>query len=90
VLKARGFKVFPEQPESAIMVIVVGADVNLRRMSKDVHEGGVFVSSVIYPAVAKNESRLRISLTAAHTREELDKALDVLTDAGHRHGVVSS
>ena len=87
-LKERGFKVFPEQPESAIMVIVVGADIGLRRMSREVHEGGVFVSSVIYPAVAKNESRLRISLTAAHTRAELDKALDVLTSAGRRHGVL--
>ena len=70
------------------MVIVVGADIGLRRMSREVHEGGVFVSSVIYPAVAKNESRLRISLTAAHTRAELDKALDVLTSAGRRHGVL--
>lgn len=87
-LKERGFRVFPDQPESAIMVIVVGADVVLRQMSREVHNAGVFVSSVIYPAVARNESRLRISLTADHTREELDKALDVLTVAGRRYGVL--
>jgi glycine C-acetyltransferase len=87
-LKERGFKVFPEQPESAVMVIVVGADVTLRQMSKAVHEAGVFVSSVIYPAVAKNESRLRISLTAAHSRADLDLALDVLGAEGRRFGLI--
>ncbi len=87
-LKTRGFKVFPEQPESAIMVIAVGADVTLRQMSKAVHEAGVFVSSVIYPAVAKNESRLRISLTAAHSQDDLDRALNVLSMQGKRFGIV--
>ncbi len=89
-LTSRGFKVFPEQPESAIMVIVVGADMTSRSMSKDVHEAGVFVSSVIYPAVAKNESRIRISLTADHTREELDQALEVLTQVARSHGLLAT
>lgn len=87
-LKQRGFTVFPGQPESAIMVVVVGADVVLRQISKAVHEAGVFVSSVIYPAVAKNESRLRISLTASHEKEDLDLALDVLSEVAERHGIV--
>lgn len=87
-LKARGFKLFPETPESAIVVIVIGSDKLLRTISREIHEANLFVNSVVYPAVSKNASRLRISLSASHTREDLDQALEILTFIGVKHKVV--
>jgi glycine C-acetyltransferase len=86
-LKRLGFTVFPDQPESAVMVVVVGDDVKLRLASRAIHEAGVFLSSVIYPAVGKNQSRFRISLTAIHTRDDLDKALSVLAAVGEAYNI---
>lgn len=87
-LKSAGFVVFPDPPESAVITIPVGKDSVIRAMSKDLYDNGLFTSSVVYPAVAPNHGRLRISLSAAHMRDELDQALDVLTTFGGKHGVI--
>jgi len=41
---------------------------------------------VRYPAVGKHRSRLRISVTAAHTREDLREAADIIARVLDRHG----
>jgi glycine C-acetyltransferase len=87
-LKSRGFKVLPPTPESAIIVFVVGSNALLRTMSREVHDANLFINSVVYPAVSKNASRLRISLSATHTRTDLDQALDILTAIGVKHKIV--
>jgi 8-amino-7-oxononanoate synthase len=88
-LKNLGFNVFPDPPESAVMVINVGDDKKLRAASKAVHEAGVFINTVVYPAVGKNQSRLRISLSAIHTHADLDQALDVLARVGTQYGLAA-
>jgi glycine C-acetyltransferase len=88
-LKGRGFNVFPETPESAVMVIIVGADTKLRAASKAIHDAGVFVNTVVYPACGKDEARLRISLTSIHRREDLDRALDVRVKMGSIYELVN-
>ena len=77
-LKALGFQVYPDPPQSGIMTIVVGQDNTVRNMSKSIYEAGLFVGSAAYPAVPKNEGRLRFGLSAGHTREDLDCALNVM------------
>ena len=52
-------------------------------------ERGVFAQGIGYPTVAKGRARLRTIVTATHTEEELDRALDVLGDAAKRLGVLS-
>jgi len=87
-LKEAGFEVFPDPPQSAIMTIVIGPDTAVRRLSKAVYEKGLFVSTVAYPSVPRDASRLRISLSAAHSREDLDEALRILTDVGREHELI--
>ncbi len=45
-------------------------------------ERGIYASPVVYPAVAPSESRIRLGVIATHTRENLDKTLDVFKDVG--------
>lgn len=87
-LKKRGFTVCPDPPQSAVIAVVIGSDIKLRKISRAIHEAGVFLNSVVYPAVRKNFSRLRISLSACHTREDLDYSLEVLANTGREYGII--
>jgi glycine C-acetyltransferase len=87
-LKALGFDVYPSRPESAIMIITIGDEVKLRKMSKEVHEAGIYVNPVPFPAVPKNMSRFRFSLMSTHTREDIDETLDVFKKVGKKYGVI--
>jgi len=62
--------------ESAIIPIIIGDEIKLRKISKRLHELGIYVNSVVYPAFPKNGCRLMLSVMATHTREDLDTALE--------------
>jgi 7-keto-8-aminopelargonate synthetase-like enzyme len=88
-LKDLGFRVFPDPPESAIVTIPVGLDTTVRAVSKRLYELGLFASTVAYPAVPRDEGRIRLSVSAAHSRGDLDCALGVLRTAGREFGLVT-
>ncbi len=85
-LKRLGFRVV--EGHSAIIPILIGDDIKLRKMSAEIHEQGVFLNSVFYPAVPKNSSRIRMSLMATHSREDLDSTLSVLEQTGKKYGII--
>lgn len=87
-LKLLGFNVSPSPPQSAIVLILIGDEVRLRKMSKKIHNAGVFLNAVPYPAVPKDQCRFRLSLMATHTREDLDMTLDALKEVGREFGVI--
>ena len=45
-------------------------------------EEGVYVIGFFYPVVPKGEARIRVQLSAAHTKEHLDKAINAFTKIG--------
>ncbi len=67
---------------SAIIPIMIGNELITRKIGKRLHELGIFVNPILYPAVPKNKTRLRLSVMATHTRADLDRALDALETAG--------
>jgi glycine C-acetyltransferase len=85
-LKSLGFNVV--NSESAIIPIIIGDDLALRKISKRIHEEGVYLNAIPYPAVPKGKSRLRLTLMATHTQEDLDKALEVLEKVGIEFGIL--
>jgi glycine C-acetyltransferase len=48
----------------------------------------VYIKGLWYPVVPKGEARLRAQISAAHTREQLDRALDAFRVVGRRFGVI--
>jgi len=85
-LRRLGFDIGPTQ--TAIVPILVGNDAKLREISRRVHEEGIFVNPVYYPAVPKRLSRLRLSLMATHTSSDLDQTISVIEKVGREFGVI--
>jgi len=69
------------KPESAITTIIVPENRNIRRIGKRIHNDGIFLNTIEYPAVPKNVERLRISLMAVHTEEDIIKLVQLLEKA---------
>lgn len=51
-------------------------------------EKGIYVIGFFYPVVPKGQARIRVQISAAHTREHLDKAIDAFKQVGRDLGVV--
>ena len=51
-------------------------------------EKGIYVIGFFYPVVPKGQARIRVQLSAAHTREHLDRAIQAFIEVGKTLGVV--
>lgn len=72
-----------------IVPVMVGEAPIAMDMSEELLNLGVYVRGLWYPVVPKGEARLRVQISAAHTREDLDRALDAFARAGKKLGVIS-
>lgn len=87
-LKDAGFNTGPSN--TPIIPVVVGEDMMAFQMCRRLFEEGVFVNSVISPAVEKGDALIRLSLMATHTEDEVHRAMDILTAVGRELGVIGA
>ena len=66
---------------SAILPLVIGRESDAANLSDRLLAEGVFVPAIRYPTVARGKARLRITVSAAHSPEEVSQLLEVLGDA---------
>ena len=64
--------------QSAILPLMVGAEAEAIVLSEQLLEAGVFVPPIRYPTVARGEARLRITVSATHSSDDIKKLLEVL------------
>jgi glycine C-acetyltransferase len=57
-------------------------------MSDLLLEQGVFVTGFGFPVVPQGQARVRCQISASHTREDLDRAVDAFKRVGARLGIV--
>lgn len=69
-----------ERSPSAIVPIVIGDEAKAMQISAKLQEQGILIPAIRYPTVAKGQARLRASLMATHTREQLQTAATVMAD----------
>jgi glycine C-acetyltransferase len=74
--------------ESPITPVVAGDSAKANRLSDRLFEEGVFAQAIGYPTVAKDKARVRTIVTATHTREDLQYALDAFERVGRELGLV--
>ena len=58
------------------------------QFSKELFEEGIFVQSIGYPTVPKGKARIRVMISAVHTKEDLDFALEKFEKVGKKLGVI--
>jgi glycine C-acetyltransferase len=75
--------------ESPITPVIVGEAPMAAQMSDRLFQAGVFAQSIGFPTVPRGQARLRTIVTATHTREDLDYALEMFEKVGKELGVIS-
>src|SRR3954468_2883758 len=74
--------------ESPITPVIVGDGALTMRLSDGLFAQGVFAQGIAFPTVARDKARVRTIVTATHTREDLQFALDVFKRVGTELGIV--
>jgi 8-amino-7-oxononanoate synthase len=72
---------------SQVMPVMVNNDSKVLGIAEKIQERGLFLNPVTYPAVPKHKSRLRISVSAAHTEEDLEAAVKVIRGVLAEEGI---
>jgi glycine C-acetyltransferase len=76
------------QSETPITPIIVGKGDLAMRFSDELFASGVFAQGIGFPTVPESRSRMRTIVTATHTEEQLQRALDVIGHVGRQLGIV--
>jgi len=74
--------------ETPIIPVVTGTFERTFKFWRALFDAGVFTNAVIPPAVPPNSCRIRTSLIATHTREQMDRVLDIFARVGKALGVI--
>ena len=74
--------------ETPITPVIVGEAKTAYELSRALFEEGVLATGIGFPTVAKGKARVRTIVTATHTRDELDRALEAFRKVGHQLGIV--
>jgi glycine C-acetyltransferase len=73
--------------ESPITPVIAGEGALAMKLSDRLFEEGVFAQGIAFPTVARDKARVRTIVTATHTRDELQFALDVFAKVGRELGL---
>jgi glycine C-acetyltransferase len=74
--------------ESPITPVIAGEGSRAMKLSDRLFEEGVFAQGIAYPTVARDKARVRTIVTATHTRDELQFALDKFKKVGTELGLI--
>lgn len=86
-MSRRGFRIAPG--DHPIVPILLGEATLAARMAEAMLERGVYVVAFSYPVVPQGKARIRVQVSAAHTTEDLDFAMDAFLAVGRELGITS-
>ncbi|MFY9256110.1 MAG: glycine C-acetyltransferase [Fuerstiella sp.] len=86
-ITAAGFRVL--DGEHPIIPVMIGDAALATKMSNELLKKGIYVVGFSFPVVPKGEARIRTQMSAAHTIEDLQKAVDAFTEVGKSLGVIA-
>lgn len=78
-LRKRGFNL--ENCQTAITPVIIGNSYTAEEVTNFLHNRGVFVNCVPYPASPRKKERIRMSVSALHTKDDLKKVILLLEEA---------
>ena len=57
-------------------------------MSRDLYDEGIYVVGFYYPVVPKGQARIRVQISAAHSKEQINRLVDAFVKVGQKHKVI--
>ena len=85
LMKRSGFAV--SEAQHPITPIMLGDEKKAVQMAKALFDEGIYVIGFAFPVVPKGKARIRVQISAAHTREDIEKAVEKFSLVGKRFGV---
>jgi glycine C-acetyltransferase len=85
-MEERGFDIKPG--DHPIVPIMFYDAPTSAAIADELLERGIYVISFSYPVVPKGEARIRVQMSAAHSREQLNRAIDAFTEVAQKHDVI--
>lgn len=86
-MKEKGFDI-PDGDAAIVPVMLYDAPLS-QKMAEKLMDEGIYVIGFFYPVVPKGKARIRVQLSAAHTRKHLDQAIAAFEKVGRELGVIS-
>ncbi len=86
-MKVKGFDI-PDGDAAIVPVMLYDAPL-AQKMAEKLMDEGIYVIGFFFPVVPRGKARIRVQLSAAHTREQLDQAIEAFTKVGKELGVIS-
>jgi glycine C-acetyltransferase len=87
-MKRLGFDI--GQSQTPITPIMLGEAPLAQEFSRRLFEEGVFAMAIGYPTVPKGKARIRVMISAAHERQDLDRGLEAFARVGRSLGVIGA
>jgi glycine C-acetyltransferase len=85
-LVAAGFTLKPGN--HPILPVMIGDAALASRLADRLLEKGIYVIGFSYPVVPQGQARIRIQMSAAHTNEQIERAIGAFTETGREVGVI--
>jgi len=85
-MKKNGFDI--GNSKTPITPIMLGEAPLAQEMSRELFDNGIFATPIGYPTVPKGKARIRVMISAAHSKNDLDQGLEQFTAAGKKLGVI--
>lgn len=86
-MREAGFTVSDAQ--HPITPIMLGDEKRALDMARELFNNGIYAVGFAFPVVPKGAARIRVQISAAHTEEDIDKAVAVFTKVGTQFGAIS-
>ncbi len=77
------------QSTTPITPVMLGEAPLAQQFSRELFEAGVFAMAIGFPTVPRGKARIRVMISAAHQRGDLDQGLEIFGTVGRRLGVIS-
>jgi glycine C-acetyltransferase len=71
-----------------ITPVMLGEAPLAQQFSRELFEAGLFAMSIGFPTVPKGKARIRVMISAAHAKDDLDKGLEIFAAVGRKLGVI--
>jgi len=75
--------------DHAIIPVMLGDAVVAQKFARELQKEGIYVTGFFYPVVPKGQARIRTQMSAAHTPEQITRAVEAFTRIGKQLGVIA-